>query len=346
MVRFLRLLVIGVAVGWVGGPTEVAWGQAAAQVVKTTRPTVYEIRMTTTLVIPPKNDRVNQVRVYHALPSVRPWSPSDSVHGALKVGFLPKSAVEQPHSPTGSRHLLWTVDGRQKPGAKLVFRSMLTVSSPDRTVNPDDVTTRWQDYSATSADKTAVVDAAVVRSVPQELSALAARFKSELPPAKAVQAMCKWIVDTFVYDASVPYSSSDVANILKNRRGHCGHQATLLTQLTASAGIPLRTVWGMNLYALDGKTGGLQSVRADYTNIHTWAEAYFPGVGWVELEPRHGANAFTLPSRLIQNNRWFQNYSVWLKEGDRDRQPAWIPREGGFNSDFGVSHIISFNKKP
>lgn len=342
--RNLNVLV-AVSVGVLFAAGKPALGQPSSQAVRTFRPTVFEVKMMTTFVVPAGNDKIDQVRVYHALPTLRAWSPAQAKHGATELAFSPGFAEELSHSATESRHLLWTIDGQQKPGTKLVFSSALTVASTDRTLDLKAVRTKWQDYAAPPEDKMAVVDPAVAKAVHPELAKVAAKFKATLPPAQSVQAMCKWIVDTFRYDASVAFAATDVPSIMQKKCGHCGHQATLLQQLTASAGIPIRTVWGMNLYAQDGRTSALQKVRADYTNIHTWAEVYFPGVGWVEVDTGLGSNAFSLPAHLIQNNRWFQNYSIWLREAGLDKQPTWTAVSGGFRSDYGVEHIISYSKR-
>jgi transglutaminase-like putative cysteine protease len=306
---------------------------------------VYEITMTTTFVVPAGNDKIDHLRVYHALPTLRAWSPAKAQYGATKLGFSPKTAEKRSHDSTKSRYLLWTIDGPQKPGTKLDFSSTMTVASPDRTLDLSAVKTGWKDYAHPPKAKTARVDPVVAKAVHPELATVAAKFKAEMPPAQTVQAMCKWIVDTFKYDASVSFDASDVDSIVKNKCGHCGHQATLLRQLTASVGIPIRTVWGMNLYAPDGRTSELQRVRADFTNVHTWAEVYFPGAGWIEVDPGLGSRAFSLPAHLIQNNRWFQNYSIWLRESGVDKQPTWTPKKGGYLSEYRVEHIISYSRK-
>ena len=99
------------------------------------------------------------------------------------------------------------------------------------------------------------------------------------------------------------------------------------------------------MYAPDGRKSELQKVRADYTNIHTWAEVFLPGVGWVEVDSNLGDKAFALPATHIQNNRWFQNYGIWMREDGKDKQPTWTEVKGGFRSDYGVENIISYKKK-
>lgn len=336
----LALLTISLFVGAPPSP-----GQTPTA-IKTGRPVVYDIKMTTTFVVPAGNDKIDRVRVYHALPTPRPWSESKATNfGGSGLAFAPKTAKEERHNDTDSRHLLWTIDGQQKPGTKLVFSSSMTVISVNRSFDPKAAKVRWEDYAKPPADATAVVDASAAKAVHPELAKLAAKFKADHAPPEAVLAMCKWIQDNIKYDASVPYGPLDVESIVKKKCGHCGHQDTVLRQFLAATGVPVRAAWGMNLYAPDGRTSELQKVRADYTNIHTWAEVYFPGVGWVEADPGLGAKAFSLPAHQIQNNRWFQNYSIWMREGGVDKTPTWTSVKGGFKSDYGVENIISYTVK-
>jgi hypothetical protein len=320
-------------------------GQQPASAIKISNETVYRITMTTTFVVPAGNDKISQLRVYHALPTVRPWSKSSAKFGASDLSFTPKTAKQECHAATDSHYLLWTTNKTEKPGTKFTLATTMTVASVDRTLNLAAAKVTWNDYVKPAKNKTAVVDLSLARRVHPELAKTAAKLKASLPPPEAVQAMCQWIVDTIKYDAAVPFPPSDVDSILRIKRGHCGHQATVLEQMTASAGIPFRTVWGLNLYAPDGRTSDLQKVRADYTNIHTWAEVYFPGIGWVEVDPELGTSAFSLPAHQIQCNRWFQNYSIWMRESGMDKQPTWTTVQDGFQSDYGVEHIISYSKK-
>jgi hypothetical protein len=313
--------------------------------VTTSNTKVYQIKMTTTFVVPAGNEKIDQVRVYHALPTLRPWSQAKNKFGAANLEFIPNTAKEEYHEPTDSRFLIWTVDGQQKPGTKLTFVSNMTITSVDRKYDAKAAKVKWDDYSTPQEDKAAVVDPKIAKSVHPDLAKLAAKLRADHSPPEAVQAMCKWILDNIKYDAAVPFVPADVDSTLKKKCGHCGHQAVLLEQLTASAGIPFRNIFGMNLYAPDGRKSDLQKVRADYTNIHTWAEVYFPGVGWIEVDPGQGANVYSLPAHLIQNNRWFQNYSIWMREGGVEKQPTWKPVKGGFRSDYGVENTISYSMK-
>jgi hypothetical protein len=165
-----------------------------------------------------------------------------------------------------------------------------------------------------------------------------ARFSSA-PPMPARPG--RWLHAQITYDASVSYPPSGVASTLKYRRGHCGHKFMLLEQFCTRCGIPIRGVWGLNLYAPDGK-GELGAIRLDYVNIHTWAEVYFPSGGWIEVEPDGGDRAFVIGAQYIQNNRWFQNYSVWVRENGQKKQPSWTYQNGRYISDYGLENLITY----
>jgi hypothetical protein len=245
-------------------------GQTPSTRVKKPKDTVYRITMTTTFVVPAGNDRIDQVRVYHALPTLQPWSQSKAKYGATNLGFRPSTAKLKHHAPTDSYYLLWTVNERQKPGKKLTFTTTMTVTSRDRDITPAAGKVTWDQYATPPADRTAVVDPAIAKEVHPDLAKVAARFKAKLPPSRAVPAMCKWIADNIKYDASVTFPS--------------------------------------------------------------------------EADPNLGARAYSLPACQIQNNRWFQNYTIWMRESGMEKQPTWTTVKGGFRSDYGVEHIISYTR--
>jgi transglutaminase-like putative cysteine protease len=335
---------LGVSLVAVFAVAESSRVETPASPIKTSDPTVYQIKMETTFVVPEGNNEIDQVRIFQALPTRRVWDPPGASHGATKVKFTPNAAKQLVDRKTGSRYILWTVNGRQKPGTKLTLTTTMTVSSPERNFDVKAASVSWDDYAKRPADKTAVVDPAVAGSIHPELAKLAAQIKAEHSPPEAVLEMCKWIVKNLKYDASVPFSQSDVNSIVANKRGHCGHRATVLHQLTAAAGIPFRSAWGMYLRVPDGRKDPLTKIRSDYANEHSWAEVYFPGVGWVEVDSALGGKAYAVRSYTIQNNRWFENYAIWIREAGVSKQPTWSPVSGGFKSDYGVENIISFSK--
>ena len=304
--------------------------------------------MTTAFVVPVENDQVNRVRVFHALPTVTPWGQSEQRFGATNVVSTPPSAEIKHHKPTDSHYALWVLKGPQTPGARTTFTTKMTIRSVDRNVGPKADKITWSDYDRPPEDTTAFVEPEVLQQIYPELAAVAAKIRAENQPVVAVRKISQWILDNIKYDASVPYGSgnANVASIMENKKGHCGHRASIFRQLTASTGIPMRRVFGLNLYSPDGRKGGLQAVRADYTNVHTWAEVYLPSIGWVEVEPSFGNKAFAIPAKYVQNNQWFQNYAIWIREGSIDKHHEWKPREGGFSSDYGVENIINFSSKP
>jgi len=320
-----------------------AWAQDSRPGVVTSAPVVYKIKMQTTFTVPLKNDGIDVIRVWHALPTFRPWSSTNAEVGASKIKHS-TGGVQKYRADHNSHHNYWKIDKLQKPGKKHTFTTQFVVRSVFRDFQPEMVDIQWEDYQTDSEDPEARVDPANADKVHPQIAALADQIKLSHPPAAAVQEFCKWIKNSIKYDATVPYSTSNIDAIVENRKGHCGHRYRVFRQLCWRSGIPIRRVWGLSLKTPKGR-GRLHEIKADYTNVHTWAEVYFPGTGWIEVEPSNGKNAFQIRARFVQNNPWFQNYSIWIRENGKAKKDTWTYNQGKYTSDYGVENIIRFSKR-
>jgi len=101
---------------------------------------------------------------------------------------------------------------------------------------------------------------------------------------------CEQIADYlrkhFKYDAmrEVDEEADDyVAEFLFKRKvGHCTDFASAFVVMARCVGIPSRLVAGFGPGTLN-KVSGEREIRS--TDLHTWAEAYIPGAGWVPFDP-------------------------------------------------------------
>jgi len=66
------------------------------------------------------------------------------------------------------------------------------------------------------------------------------------------------------------------------KKGYCDYYATAMVVLARASGVPARFVSG---YA----SGSYDAPNAQYIvrelHAHSWAEVFFPGIGWIEFEP-------------------------------------------------------------
>ena len=329
-VRFCLILGGIVVAGWTGLRAETA--------LTTSDPVVYQVRMTTSLRIP---GRINtdRLRVWHALPNRRNWSLFTGGVGATGIQFS-SGGKQEYESEHDSHHVLWETRDRLNPGDVHRFLSQFEVRSMRRVLLPGKAVASWEAFD-TIPPSIRLASEVNKEEIHERLQAEGDRIKFETTPYDAILAFSKWVEKTVRYNASVTYPSENIRATLTKTEGHCGHRAATFRQLCGAVGIPVRTIWGLNLYEEDGK-GELHKIRPDYTNIHTWVEVYMPGAGWVEVDPASKGNPFSIPSHYIRNNTWFQNYSVWVGVDGQERQPQWTFQDGKFVSDYHVEHVIEF----
>ena len=294
---------------------------------------IYTVSMETSLVIP-KNLEIDQLRVWHALPTKRPWQNAETLYGASKESSSANGKLQHNKEKEAYYHF-WKVSGLQKAGSHHNFKSSFTVHSFDRNFDYKKSKVQWLDFQKEKLQ----APASPVADVEPEIEKAAAKIIKRHKPAEAIVEFSKWVQKNIKYDASFQHDS--IASILKEGKGHCGQQAQVFQAFCNYAKIPYRTVFGLNLYAPDGK-GKLHKIRKDYSNIHTWGEVYFPGHGWIEVEPAMGTDVYLLKHRMIQNNRWFQNYSIWTRENGSDKPIPWKYEKGKYSSDYDLEHIIRF----
>jgi transglutaminase-like putative cysteine protease len=101
----------------------------------------------------------------------------------------------------------------------------------------------------------------------------------------------------FVYNLDVSYRRADKAIeefLGDDREGFCTQFATSMALLLRELDVPSRVVYG--------STAGEEVEPGEYvvtgSNMHTWVEAYFPGVGWYPFDPTPG---FSVPAAMEAN---------------------------------------------
>ncbi len=298
-------------------------------------PQVYEITVTTKFVVPASGKKLSGLGVWHALPTARPWDGLDRTLGASAITYQPASGRVQHLSTNESQNVFWELRDGLDVGRKLEFTSRFQVRSVDRSFDLRRSSARWSDYHHNLDERTPSVDVS--------LDAIVDQIKKGHSPAEAALEFCKWVTEHIKYDASVPYGTGDLAAILTHQKGHCGHQMATFDAMCMRAGIPTKTVVGLNLNTRLG-VGALHEIRPDFQNQHTWAQIYLPGSGWVEIDPDQGERAYSLPAQLIQNSTDFQNYVVWVRENGIWKQPDWEYRGGKWYSPYAIENHRTFQK--
>ena len=101
----------------------------------------------------------------------------------------------------------------------------------------------------------------------------------------------------FTYNLDVSYRRADKAVeefLGDGKEGFCTQFSTSMALLLRDMNVPSRVVYGA--------TSGEEISQGEYlvtgSNMHTWVEAYFPGVGWYPFNPTPG---FSMPAAMEAN---------------------------------------------
>ena len=104
-----------------------------------------------------------------------------------------------------------------------------------------------------------------------------------------VVAIESWMDANLTYSRDIPVLGANrdpVHHLLfESKRGYCEQIGTALVVMLRSLGIPARLAVGYVPSDFDPSTGSWVSRASD---AHTWAEVYFPGVGWRGFDPTAG----------------------------------------------------------
>jgi len=101
----------------------------------------------------------------------------------------------------------------------------------------------------------------------------------------------------FTYNLDVSYRRADKAIeefLGDGKQGFCTQFSTSMALLLREMGVPSRVVYG----ATTGEDMGSGEYLVRGSNMHTWVEAYFPGVGWYPFNPTPG---FSMPTAMEAN---------------------------------------------
>ena len=114
--------------------------------VVVSHPQVYEVTITTTFFVPKNGKMLNALRVWHALPTARPWDGLDRTLGASEISYQPENGQVKQIAHNESQHVYWEFREGLKPGKKFELVSRFRVRSADRTYDCQSSKSKWSDY--------------------------------------------------------------------------------------------------------------------------------------------------------------------------------------------------------
>jgi len=151
--------------------------------------------------------------------------------------------------------------------------------------------------------------------LPQRVVDLAHQITDGQPTAyDKVMAVQNWLKANATYNLNIPPDPPGVDAVdyflFVRRQGYCEHFSSAMAVLLRAVGIPTRLAVGFGSGERNPFTGYFEVRESD---AHSWAEVYYPRVGWIEYDPTHavppaevgpGAN-FIAPEVIAAIGRFF-----------------------------------------
>lgn len=123
-------------------------------------------------------------------------------------------------------------------------------------------------------------------SMPERVRALARELTGNAPTPYDRALAIETYLRAFPYtlDVEPPPHGQDVTDyfLFTAQKGYCDYYASAMVVLARAAGVPARIVVGYTSGTYNPATAQYE-IRQEHA--HSWAEIYFPGIGWVEFEP-------------------------------------------------------------
>jgi transglutaminase-like putative cysteine protease len=115
---------------------------------------------------------------------------------------------------------------------------------------------------------------------------------------ETVRNILKWMKKNIEYKTETKNITvldfKNVEEIVKRGHAECRGYSMLFTALCRAAGVPARPVWGIiRIPPVPNQPKG------NFAS-HNWAEVYFPGSGWIPVDPQKPETLGWLPSNIIR----------------------------------------------
>ncbi len=180
--------------------------------------------------------------------------------------------------------------GKLDPGDRYTITSTLSTASPDQ------LRAAGNDYPGWVTDRYLQLPNDQPKRVSDLAKEVTAGITNPYDKAKAIERF----LHTLGYDQEIeapPYNVDGVEYfIFELQRGYSEYFGSAMAVLLREVEVPARMVVGYTPREYDQNAGHWVVREAD---SHGWAEAYFPGYGWVEFEPTPNWQVAVAPESLF-----------------------------------------------